>query len=241
MPAVSFQHSTIYEKQPQTADGIAPEMSQNEQITRIRVMYTKGASLRFTGHLDLQRLWERLLRRSRLPVRYSEGYHPRARLNLASALPLGFISQAELLDFWMDTLLPIAEIQEKLIKSATPGLDIKTVQTVDLSEDALQTQMHASEYKVTFFDTQDSEELERKIQTVLDQKEIIRRRRKKTYDLRPLILKLEVTELPDEGPGLIMHLLAEPGTTGRPDEVLDELGYPNTAYLVTRTKLILRE
>ncbi len=214
-------------------------MSQNEQITRIRVMYTKGPSLRFTGHLDLQRLWERLLRRSRLPVRYSEGYHPRARLNLASALPLGFISEAELLDFWMDMPLPSAEIQEKLTKVAPPGLDIKTVQTVDLSEDALQTQMHASDYEVIFFDHQDFEELKEKIQTVLGQEEIIRRRRKKTYDLRPLILKLEVKELPDDEPGLAMCLLAEPGATGRPDEVLDELGYPNTAYLVTRTKLIL--
>ncbi len=76
-------------------------------------MYTKGPSLRFTGHLDLQRLCERLLRRSRLPVRYSKmSPSPSASLNLASALPLGFISEAELLDFWMDMPLPSAEIQE---------------------------------------------------------------------------------------------------------------------------------
>ena len=216
-------------------------MSQNEEITRIRISYTKGPSLRFTGHLDLQRLWERLLRRSRLPVRYSQGYHPRARLNLASALPLGFISQAELLDFWMETPVPISEIQEKLSKAAPPGLDIKAVQSVDLREDALQTQMHASEYEVTFYDPQDPEELEVKIQTLLGQEEIIRRRRKKTYDLRPLILDLEVKMSLDGEPGLTMHLLAEPGATGRPDEVLDALGYANTQYLVNRTKLILNQ
>jgi radical SAM-linked protein len=216
-------------------------MSQNEEITRIRVTYTKGPSLRFTGHLDLQRLWERLLRRTRLPVRYSEGFHPRARLNLASALPLGFVSQEELLDFWMDEPLPLPEIQERLQAEAPPGLEVLSVRAVDLREAALQTQMHASEYIVTFFDPQNPEELRGKIKTLLAEDEIIRRRRKKTYDLRPLILKLEVTELPDEGPGLIMHLLAEPGTTGRPDEVLDELGYPNTAYLVTRTNLFLNK
>lgn len=216
-------------------------MSHNEAITRIRVTYTKGPSLRFTGHLDLQRLWERLLRRSRLPVRYSEGYHPRARLNLASALPLGFISEAELLDFWIDEPLPLGEVQAKLQAAAPFGLDILSVDAVDLSEAALQTQMHASEYEVTFFDPQDPKELERKIQTLLDQEEIIRRRRKKTYDLRPLIVDLDVKTSPEGEPGLFMRLLAEPGATGRPDEVLDELGYPNTAYLVTRTKLILNK
>ena len=73
----------------------------NDQITRIRIRYAKGESLRFIGHLDLQRLWERALRRSRLPVRYSQGFHPRARLNLASALPLGFLSDEELLEFFV--------------------------------------------------------------------------------------------------------------------------------------------
>jgi len=223
------------------ADGSAPEMNQNEEITRIRVIYTKGPSLRFIGHLDMQRLWERLLRRSRLPVRYSQGYHPRARLNLASALPLGFISKAEMLDFWMNSPVPTIEIQEKLTNTAPPGLEIKAVQSVDLSADALQTQMHASEYIVTYFDPQNPDELEEKIQTLLSQEEVIRRRRKKTYDLRPLILDLEVTRFADGKPGLTMSLLAEPGATGRPDEVLDELGYPNTDYLVSRTKLFLSE
>ncbi len=47
--------------------GSAPKMSEQEQITRIRLKYAKGPSLRFTGHLDMQRLWERLLRRSGCP------------------------------------------------------------------------------------------------------------------------------------------------------------------------------
>jgi radical SAM-linked protein len=216
-------------------------MSQNEEITRIRVTYTKGPSLRFTGHLDLQRLWERLLRRTRLPVRYWEGFHPRARLNLASALPLGFVSQEELLDFWMDEPLPLPEIQENLQAEAPPGLEVLSVRAVDLREAALQTQMHASEYIVTFFDPQNTEDLKSKIKTLFAEDEIIRRRRKKTYDLRPLILALQVQPLSDEEPGLTMRLLAEPGATGRPDEVLDALGYENTQYLVTRTQLILSQ
>ncbi len=215
-------------------------MNGKEDITRIRAQYTKGYELRFIGHLDMQRLWERLLRRSGLPIRYSQGYHPRARLNLASALPLGFISDAELLDFWMNEPHPLADIQASLTAAAPPGLTIVSVQDVDLREDALQVQMSASEFQVSFFNPQGEAELKEKVEALLSQEEIICTRRKKSYDLRPLIQSLEVRTLDNEDiGGLWMRLLAEPGATGRPDEVLDEMGYQNTEYLVRRIELIL--
>lgn len=214
-------------------------MTQQETITRIRVAYTKEASLRFTGHLDMQRIWERLLRRSRLPIRYTQGFHPRARLNLASALPLGFTSEAELLDFWMDEPLPLDDIQSSLAEAAPPGLMVTRVHAVDLGEDSLQSQMRASEFEVRFFDPQDQGELQKKVHQLLGQEEIIRTRRKKTYDLRPLLLNLEAVRLPTREVGLWMRLLAEQGATGRPDEVLDALGYTSTETFVHRTQLIL--
>jgi radical SAM-linked protein len=215
-------------------------MSNGENITRIRVQYSKGPSLRFTGHLDMQRLWERLLRRTRLPIRYSQGYHPRARLNLASALPLGFISEAELLDFWMNEPLPVEEVRRRLVEATLPGLPVQNVQIVDRRENALQTQMSASEYEVSFFDPQEQAALNQKVNALLAQDEVVRTRRKKTYDLRPLILDLKVSEIKPGEIGLWTRLMAQPGATGRPDEVLDALGFEKTDYLVKRTRLILQ-
>lgn len=216
-------------------------MTHQEDITRIRVEYTKEADLRFIGHLDMQRLWERTLRRSGLPVRYSQGYHPRARLNLASALPLGFTSQAELLDFWMNKPHPLEDINDRLARAVPVGIRIKAVREVDLREDALQVRMQSSKYTVTFFDPQPVFVLETRVRSLLLAEAIIRTRRRKPYDLRPLILSLTLTRDGCNGPGLNMHLRAQPGATGRPDEVLESLGYPNTDYLVKRTALILRE
>jgi radical SAM-linked protein len=214
-------------------------MTPQEQITRIRVTYAKGQSLRFTGHLDLQRLWERLLRRSDLPIRYSQGYNPRARLNLASALPLGVVSEAELLDFWLNESIPVETVAKALAQNSLPGLAIKTVQSVSLSEKALQEQMAASDYEIQFYDAQPQDLLEEKVATLLAAESLPRVRRKKSYDLRPLILDLKVLTLADGEPGLQMRLNAAPGATGRPDEVLEELGFSNTEYLACRTGLIL--
>lgn len=214
-------------------------MDDQALITRIRVAYTKGNSLRFTGHLDMQHLWERLLRRSRLPIRYSQGFHARARLNLASALPLGFVSEAELLDFWMNEPLPLEEIQQRLSEAAPAGLEIKTVHEIPLSEDALQVRMQASEYIIHFFDPQHPDALSQLIQQMMARTAIPRIRRKKSYDLRPLILDMKVHQLADGEIGLWMCLNAESGKTGRPDEVLAELGFQNTTYLAVRSRLVL--
>lgn len=216
-------------------------MTEQEQITRIRVHYAKGANLRFTGHLDMQRLWERLLRRSGLPIRYSQGYNPRARLNLASALPLGFTSDAELLDFWMDEPVPVEEIQENLARNTPPGFTIQDVQIVSLQEDALQAQMAASEFEVRFFDTQRPNELESKIRELLEAEQLPRTRRNKSYDLRPLIFDLQVITGDPGETELWMRLKADAGATGRPDEVLNAMGYTNTEYLVKRTRILLTD
>ena len=214
-------------------------MTDQALITRIRVAYAKGSSLRFTGHLDMQHLWERLLRRSRLPIRYSQGFHARARLNLASALPLGFTSEAELLDFWMNEPIALEQVQQRLSAAAPAGLEIITVQEIPLTEDALQAQMQASEYIIHFFDPQHAETLSDLVQQMMARTSIPRIRRKKSYDLRPLILEMKVRQLADGEIGLWMRLNAEPAKTGRPDEVLSELGFENTTYLAVRSRLIL--
>jgi len=74
----------------------------SETKFRYRAVFSKNSDMRFIGHLDLQQLIEHALRRSGLPLRYSQGFSPKVRLNLAGALPLGFTSTAEMMDIWLD-------------------------------------------------------------------------------------------------------------------------------------------
>ena len=69
---------------------------------RIRVTFSKTYHMRYTSHLDVHRTWERTLRRARLPLAYSQGFNPRPKINLAAALPLGFTSDCEIVEFWLD-------------------------------------------------------------------------------------------------------------------------------------------
>ncbi len=69
---------------------------------RLRVQYAKTEQLRFFSHLDVARMVERAVRRSRIPVEYSAGYHPRPKISFGPPLPWGAISRAEYFDVVLD-------------------------------------------------------------------------------------------------------------------------------------------
>ncbi|HEY5269426.1 MAG TPA: TIGR03936 family radical SAM-associated protein [Anaerolineales bacterium] len=210
---------------------------------RLRITFSKSGALRYTGHLDLHRLWERTVRRAGLPLAYTQGFHPGPKIQLASALPLGFIGRAEIVDLWInepvDTLdRPYKEI---LQPAAPSGLVISSVEVVDDHSPALQTQVVSAEYEVTLLEAGDEPGLVQGISALLGAASLSRERRGKTYDLRPLIESLEL--LPGDGTGaprLHMRLAAREGATGRPEEVLDSLGFPFETTRIERTRLILK-
>lgn len=49
-------------------------------MKRIRIHYAKTEGLRYTSNLDMQKVWERALRRAGLPLYYSQGFHPQPRI-----------------------------------------------------------------------------------------------------------------------------------------------------------------
>jgi radical SAM-linked protein len=204
---------------------------------RLRVTFAKTEEMRYTGHLDLHRTWERTFRRAGLPLAYSQGFHPQPRLNLASALPLGFTSECEIVDAWLEQPIPTEEVRAALEQAAPPGIKIEEIQEVEEKAPALQTQVIASEYRITLMDS--NPHLEQRIQELLTAESLPRERRGKRYDLRPLVEDLQ--QLPDDEQRrarLFLRLSSRPGATGRPEELLSALDILSASALIHRTKLI---
>ncbi len=91
-------------------------------MMRLRITFSKTGSLRYTGHLDLQTVWERTARRAGLPLAYTQGFHPGPRIQIASALPLGFAGHAEIVDIWLNDPppCPTASVGAALVTPAQP-------------------------------------------------------------------------------------------------------------------------
>jgi len=207
-------------------------------MMRIRIKFAKTEEMRYIGHLDLFRAWERTFRRSGLPLAYSLGFHPGPRLNLACALPVGFTSDCEIIDAWLECTLPLPDIRKNVMGALPPGLSILDIGEVTTTEPALQTQVISASYIITFLD--EIPDLNERVQRVQSSDQLLRKRRGKTYDLRPLIEDLHVLPPSEQGNlNLWVQLAAREGATGRPEELLIELGVNFENTRVLREKLIL--
>lgn len=236
-------------------------------MIRLRITFSKAGSLRYTGHLDMQTVWERTIRRAGLPLAYTQGFHPGPRIQIAAALPLGFIGHAEIVDLWLhdpasparaelsapqgavpaeqpaspaNQALPYASLIQP---AAPPGLTILSAAEVDERGPALQTQVASAKYRVTLLDPASTPDLEQRVTSLLACASILRERRGKPYDLRPLIESLSSSPpLAGEGSGVrvFMRLSAREAATGRPEEVLDALGIPFEATRIERLHIILK-
>jgi radical SAM-linked protein len=208
-------------------------------LMRIRITFSKTDALRYIGHLDLFRSWERTFRRSGLPLAYSRGFHPQPRLNLACALPLGFTSECEMLDAWLDCVIPLQQIRQTIEAVLPPGLLIHAMDIIDIHAPALQPQVTSAVYVITFLD--DIPNFDTNLQRISTSEHLPRQRRKKSYDLRPLIEQMSM--IPNDESGhrrLSLQLSARESATGRPEELLDEMGIEFETTRIHREKLLFQ-
>ena len=203
--------------------------------TFYRILFAKTEAMRYTGHLDLQRAWERLLRRASVPIAYSAGFHPHPRIQIGAALPLGALGEYELVDIETSQACDPEETAGRLNLSAPPGMRIVRVEALAEGSPGLEKLILAGDYSAVPIEDSWPEDLAQRIGQAMGSATLPRARRGKTYDLRPRILSLAL-----EGITLRMRLSLTADATGRPDEVLGAMGLESLPVDVKREKLVLR-
>lgn len=209
----------------------------NDTPIRIRVKYSKSGNLRFLGHIDTQNLFERALRRTELPIRHTQGFNKRIRINLASALPLGFISEAEILDIWLDQPVDNDAIREKLNEALPDDIKVLEVQEVDNALPSLQASLVSSDYLISIPADPGLETFKNRFQALLTGEKIEIIKRKKTIDLKPMILDYSFQSESPDGDQFFIRLSSSPNANARPDDLLQLLEIDPADCLVKRTKL----
>jgi len=200
--------------------------------TRFRIRFEKGAGVRFTSHLDLLRTWERTLRRSGLPLAFSQGHHPHIRMSFGPPLPLGYRSRAEVLDLEF-ARPPGVDLAERL-NAVLPGdLRVLAYRPILFQTPSLMSQLEGASCRVRFPDGFLAEaglaperlraELETRIAGLLAPEHLIVRRqsegRIREFDARASLVALEPSD--DESPvALDVHARFIPRAQVRPDDLV---------------------
>ena len=92
---------------------------------RYVIKFTKGADIKFIGHLDLMRTIQRIIKRSGLPVEYSKGFNPNMALSIAQPLSVGVYSDGEYLDLVLTESLGVGEVDVYKRQGYTHGRDTR--------------------------------------------------------------------------------------------------------------------
>jgi radical SAM-linked protein len=172
-----------------------------EQVpTRVRFRFTKLGKVRFTSHRDVARMWERALRRSRLPVALSQGFSPHPLLSFGLALPTGCESLGEYLEARLDAAAfdasSLLSLPETLSGLLPDGIDVQAAASISAAEGSLQQEVASCDWELEVLGVADEELQERVAQALGAPSLQVSRERKGRQtedDIRPAIQALAVT------------------------------------------------
>ena len=113
---------------------------------RMLAVFEKGERIRHIGHLDIQRSVQRGLRRSGLPVAYSNGFNPHILITFASALSTGACGKREIMDVTMAEDVSEEEFLTRMNQAMPPEMQLSEARAVDQKHPALMASLRAAEY-----------------------------------------------------------------------------------------------
>lgn len=170
-------------------------------MINVRVFYTKTGRARFISHLDMMRFMTRALKRSGLPVWYTEGFNRHIYTTFALPLSLGFESMCEFMDF---RLLPddfdMEEVASRLNACLTPDIRITKAAPVGMDP----KEITWAEFRITFYGAGiDEGGMEEAFRRFCAQPEILVEKKTKkgisTVDIAPLLQLLDAASSSDSG------------------------------------------
>ena len=201
---------------------------------RFRIRWTKEGRTRFVSARDLTSVWERALRRADLPIAYSEGFTPHAKVSFPDALPVGVSSTGEYAELTFAAPIVPERDLGTLSSSLPAGMDITTFLEVPDGAPKLARMLRATLWELSgpAIDAVElTELLGRRARELLatDHAEVIRTRPDgdRTIDVRPAVLDLAASTRSDprpepDGSGartILRAVLRNDGPTVRPNDL----------------------
>jgi len=209
---------------PQVAKRKIPRVPYSGPVFRYRIQFSKDGAEALTSHLDLVRSMPRMIRRAGLPVRYSDGFHPKPVMSFSPALPLGATARGELMDIDLVAFIEPGELHRRLSEASTEGLRILAVEHVPLTAPRLTATLQGARYRIGLRPLNGpvaSNEISRGLWTFLAAgswvSEVQRRRKPRFVDLRRDVVDLHL----DADGSVLLHMRVSETASGRPHEIVD--------------------
>jgi radical SAM-linked protein len=174
-------------------------MPKTDRVQRFRVWFGKTGDMALTGHLDLVRLFDRIMRRASIPVSFTGGFHPNPRIAPANALPLGYTSSGEIVEFELAKPMEIATFEARLKEHFPEGMPVYRVEEVPVKSPSVTQCLTEAIYELQLETTLENVDWSVWCDRILAESEIMSQRTNKkgkvrTFNLRDRLFELEMVE-----------------------------------------------
>lgn len=119
---------------------------------KIRIKFAKRGSLKFVGHLDIMRYFQKLIRRSGIDIAYSEGFNPHQKLSFAQPLGVGMLSEGEYVDIEVNSTFSSKEAISRMNAANVDDLEIISYRRLSDNAGNAMSSVAAADYMVDFRD-----------------------------------------------------------------------------------------
>lgn len=118
---------------------------------KVRIKFAKEGMMKFIGHLDIMRYFQKAIRRAELPIAYSEGFSPHMILSFAAPLGVGITSLGEYFDMELTREMPTEEIRRRLDQEMVEGMRVLSARRVpDGKTSKAMSLVAAADYRILF-------------------------------------------------------------------------------------------
>ncbi len=117
---------------------------------RLRIKFSKHGAIRFIGHLDVMRFFQKAIRRAGIDVAYTGGYSPHQIMSFAAPLGVGAESNGEYMDIEVRSLDSCEDVMRRLNESCVPGIRITGVYVLPDGAGNAMASVAAASYTVRF-------------------------------------------------------------------------------------------
>lgn len=190
---------------------------------KVRIKFTKTGAMKFVGHLDTMRYFQKAVRRAELPAAFSGGYSPHMIMSFAAPLGVGTTSLGEYFDIELTETVPTKEIEKRLNAVMAEGVTVSSARKVeDGKASTAMALVAAADYLVAFRPGREPvcPSWREQLSDFLAQKELLvtkkTKRSEKTVDIRPYIYRMELLE-----DGIFMQLASASSNYTKPELVMD--------------------
>jgi radical SAM family uncharacterized protein/radical SAM-linked protein len=192
---------------------------QANEYKKFKISFSKRGMAKYFGHLEMVKIFLRAIRRAEIPVKYSEGFHPKPNISFEDTLPVGLESLSEIFYLSVNGSVEPSNVVEKLNRHLPEGLRILNCQPV--RKNSSYKTFDPVNYTITLKNVCYNK---KKINDFFNRKEVIfsrfnRKGKLKTIDLKEMVFNITLLA-PNT---LKMTLKTEPGNTVRPFEVLEKI------------------